>query len=64
MLSAFYHRSLHITSEEKWRRDNNRQQYLQERGYFFRSFWEQDINNDLALVKREVEQLFNTSAET
>lgn len=55
----FYHRSLHITAEEKWQRDNGRRKQLEAQGYFFHAFWEHDIENELERVKEELVRLLS-----
>jgi very-short-patch-repair endonuclease len=55
----FYHRSLHITAEEKWQRDDGRRKQLEAQGYIFHAFWEHDIENDLERVKEELVRLLS-----
>jgi very-short-patch-repair endonuclease len=57
--SDFYHRSLHITAEEKWQRDSGRRKELEAQGYIFYVFWEHDIKNDLVRVKEELFRFFS-----
>jgi very-short-patch-repair endonuclease len=57
----FYHRSLHITAEERWSRDALHRKQLESQGYIFVSFWEYDIKNDLERVKEEIVILFNST---
>lgn len=59
----FYHRSLHITAEEKWQRDDMRRKCLEEQGYMFHVFWEYDIEYDFPKVREELFRLFKSGVD-
>jgi very-short-patch-repair endonuclease len=42
----FYNKSIKLTSKEKWDKDLNRKIKLENKGYQFISFWEEDIVNN------------------
>lgn len=48
----FYHRSLHFTAAEKWRRDQVRQRQLTKQGYDVHIVWERDRRFNAVAVFR------------
>ena len=49
-----YHRSLHMTAQQRWDKDARRQAALEARGYQFLAFWETDIYTNLGTVRKDI----------
>jgi very-short-patch-repair endonuclease len=45
-------RSLHLTAEQKWKKDAARAMALREQGFQYLSFWESDIKTDPSTVRQ------------
>jgi len=54
--SDFYNKSLRLTSQEKWDRDNIRNSILNKKGYKILTFWEDDIKNNFDYVTNTIKQ--------
>jgi G:T-mismatch repair DNA endonuclease (very short patch repair protein)/glutathione peroxidase-family protein len=46
-----------IKVEEKWEKDKNRKEYLQEQGYKILTIWEDDIKNDLESIEQIIKDM-------
>lgn len=52
--SDMYHRSLHMTAQQRWDKDARRQALLEGRGYQFLVFWETDIYADIGAIRKDI----------
>jgi len=55
----FYNKSLKMTAEEKWDYDQERLQYLQERGYISLVLWGDEIRNDFGQAANKIKEFLD-----
>lgn len=52
----YYNKSLHMTSKEKWIRDEEKIKILNKNGFDVKVFWENDIKNNLEIIKCDLKK--------
>ncbi|MDQ3327802.1 MAG: endonuclease domain-containing protein [Chloroflexota bacterium] len=60
---SYYHKPLHMTAMDKWKRDRSRQAELEAQGYAFVSFWEKDIRENLTGVQEALIRFLPSAGE-
>ena len=54
--SSYFNRGKKKTAEEIWNRDYERKMYLEQKGYKFLCVWENEIRNNLKIVKSKIKR--------
>lgn len=54
--SSYFNRGKKKTAEEIWERDNQRKEQFQKMGYKFLCLWEDDIRNNVKIVRSKIKK--------